>query len=694
MKKTAALLATLFLAGTALAQAKSYREIQSPPLRKFSMPQPKRIQLSNGMVIFLQEDHELPLIRGGATIRGGARNVPAAKAGLTGIYGQAWRTGGTPNQTGDQLDLFLESRAASVETGVGNETASASLNVLKGDFDAVFPIWLDLLRYPEFRQDKIDLAKTQANTSISRRNDEPGGILGRESTKLGYGPDSPYARQSEYATITAITRQDLLDFHKQTLHPNNIILAFIGDFDSAKMEKKLKDTFSSWKRGPQVAKPEPSIQAAKPGLYFAPKDDVTQASIAMVHGGTERSNPDYHALQVMNEVFSGGFSGRLMKSLRSQRGLTYGVGGSVGTPWDYPGLFRVQMSTKSETALESVEALRGEVRRLVTDPVTDEELGLAKESLLNAFVFSMDTREKALQQQVLLELYKYPADTFTKYPAEIGKVTAADVQRVAKKYVQPDQLAVLVVGKEAGFEKPLSSLGPVTTIDISIPTGSPNDKKAAPAAGNAEGLALARKVAGFVGNVAPVQTIRRTSSMSMKTPQGDMQGDMNSLTRYPDSQRTVITMAMGEITRVVSPDAAFMITPMGTQDLPGSQKDSSLSDIRSELVSVLKNIDNPKYTFTAGAKEGDAQVLEINAGGSNVKWHVDPATGRVLRSVTQATVPTPAEVVTEYSEWKAFGTLNLPALTTITRNGEKSAEARLTAVEVNPAVGEKDFVKP
>jgi zinc protease len=469
VRKTATLLATLFISATTLAQVKDYREIKTPPLRKFSMPQPKRIQLANGMVIFLEEDHQLPLLRGRALIRGGARNVPAEKAGLTGIYGAAWRTGGTEKQTGDELDQFLESRAAGVETGADNDSSSVSLNILKGDFDAVFPIWVDLLRNPAFRQEKIDLAKLQANSAISRRNDEPGGIIGREASKLGYGPDSPYARQSEYATIASIAREDLLDFHKRTVHPNNIILSFIGDFDAVKLEKKLRDTFSSWARGPQVAKPDPAVHAAKPGVYFIAKDEVTQANIAMVHAGTDRSNPDYPALVVMNEVFSGGFSGRLMQTLRSQRGLTYGVGGGIGAPWDYPGLFRLQMATKSETTLEAIDALRGEVRRLVNDPVTEAELSLAKESILNAYVFTMDTREKALNQRVLLEYYGFPTDYFEKYPGLIEKVTAADVQRVAKKYVHPDELAVLIVGQEGSFEKPLSTLGTVTPIDITIP---------------------------------------------------------------------------------------------------------------------------------------------------------------------------------------------------------------------------------
>jgi zinc protease len=469
MKRFASMAAMLLMATGALAQVTSYTEIKTPPLRKFSMPQPKRIALSNGMVIFLQEDHELPLIKGSALIRGGGRNVPAEKAGLGGIYGQAWRTGGTATKKGEDLDLLLEARAARLETGTGAETSSVSLDVLKGDFDTVFPLWVDLLKNPAFPQEKIELAKTQARSGISRRNDEPGMIVGRETQKLGYGATSPYARQPEYATIASITRDDLLAFHKQTVHPNNIILSFIGDFDSAQMEQRLRTAFSSWARGPQVTIPDPGLAPAKPGIYFISKEDVTQANIAMVHAGIQRNNPDYPAIVVANEVLSGGFSGRLMQQLRSVRGLTYGAGGGIGAPWDYPGLFRVQMSTKSSTALESIDALRGEVRRMIESPATAEELSLAKESILNAFVFMMDTRAKALTQQVQLELYGFPSDYYVKYPGLIEKVTAADVARVAKTYLHPDQLAVLVVGNEQEFEKPLSSLGKVTTIDVTIP---------------------------------------------------------------------------------------------------------------------------------------------------------------------------------------------------------------------------------
>src|SRR5579863_329817 len=187
------------------AQATNWHQIPVPTLPAFHPPQPKRIQLSNGMVIFLQEDHELPLISGTARIRGGSSNEPAAKVGLVDMFGEVWRTGGTKTQTGDQLDDFLEIRAAKVETGGGADSTDISLSCLKGDFDDVFKIFVDLLRNPDFRADKLDLSQQGAYDSISRRNDSPGQIVSREATKLAYGASNPYAREPQYATISAVT---------------------------------------------------------------------------------------------------------------------------------------------------------------------------------------------------------------------------------------------------------------------------------------------------------------------------------------------------------------------------------------------------------------------------------------------------------------------------------------------------------
>src|SRR6266849_5760420 len=239
---TAALLTCLpqFILPQSMAQAASWQQIPRPPLPAFKPQQPKRIELPNGMVIFLHEDHELPLIDGTTRIRGGSHHELASKVGLVDIYSEVWRTGGTKTQTGDQLDDFLEVRAAKVETGGGPDSTSISLNCLKGDFDDVFKVFADLLQNPEFRAEKLDLAKKQLEDGISRRNDDIGGIAHRESVKLAYGSDNPYARTPEYATVAAVTSQDLTNWHNTYVHPNNIILGISGDFDAAAMEAKLR----------------------------------------------------------------------------------------------------------------------------------------------------------------------------------------------------------------------------------------------------------------------------------------------------------------------------------------------------------------------------------------------------------------------------------------------------------------------
>jgi zinc protease len=453
----------------ASAQAASWQQIQIPPLPAFKPPQPKRIELKNGMVIFLQEDHELPLIDGTARIRGGSVNEPATKVGLVDIYGEVWRTGGTKTQTGDQLDDFLEVRAAKVETGGGPDSTTISFSCLKGDLDDVFKAFVQVLQNPEFRADKIDIAQKELIDAISRRNDEVGEIARRETVKLAYGADNPYARQAEYATVAAVTRQDLIDWHGKYAHPNNIILGISGDFDSAAMEARLRAAFEAWPRGPAIPKNQVQYHPAPPGAYLIAKDDVNQSTIHMVGLGTTRDNPDYYAISVFNEAFGGGFSSRLFNDIRTKRGLAYSVGGGIGTNFGHPGILQVSIGTKSQTTIEAIQAAAEDIDNLSKQPITEDEIQHAKDEILNAFIFRLDSPDKILAERMTYEYYGYPPDWLDKYQAEVKKVAAADVNRVATKYLHRDQMAVLVVGNTKEFDKPLSSLGPVKTIDITIP---------------------------------------------------------------------------------------------------------------------------------------------------------------------------------------------------------------------------------
>jgi zinc protease len=461
----------LIVLGTLLgaAQVKEWNQIQAPPLPPFHPQQPIRVQLPNGMVIFLQEDHELPLITAVAQLRGGTIYAPANKSGLVSMYGEVWRTGGTKTKTGDQMDDFLEVRAAKIETSGSAESTSIAFDCLKGDFEAVFDMYLDLLHNPEFRADKLELAKQQMYTAISRRNDNVDSIVSRESGKIAYGKDNPYARVPEYATVAAVTRDDLLNWHKQYVQPNNIIFGISGDFDPKAMEAKLRQAFESWPKGPAATGPDVKFTDPAPGYYLVKKSDVNQSSINMVSLGIRRDNPDYYAVSVMNEILGGGFSSRLFNNIRATQGLAYNVGGEVGTSFSHPGLTEIEMQTKSASTVEGIKALYKEIDDMHANAATPAELKRAKDQILNSFIFRFDTPEKVLREKMQYEFYHYPLDFLERYRAQVEKVTAEDVTRVARKYLHKESLAVLVVGAAEDFDKPLSSLGVVQNVDITIP---------------------------------------------------------------------------------------------------------------------------------------------------------------------------------------------------------------------------------
>lgn len=671
--------------------------IKRRPLPPFRPQIPKRIQLANGMIVFLQEDHELPLISASAVIRGGSEAEPAEKTGLISVFGSSWRTGGTKTRTGDQLDDVLEARAARIETGGGLTTVNLSLSCLKGDFDFAFEVFNDVLKNPEFRQDKIDLAKDGIRTGIARRNDTLGSIAERESTRIGYGSQSPYARVVEYATLASITRQDLLDWHASHVHPNNILFGITGDFDSTEMEARLRKAFESWPRGADYKAPQIAVPPPKPGVYFVDKSDVNQSEIRMIAPGIRRDNPDYYAVEVMNQIFGTGFGSRLFSSLRTREGLAYGVGGEVGSLLGHPGLTRASIGTKSSTTARAIEGLYREIEGMHTHPVTAEELQTSKDSILNSFVFEYASKAGVMQARISYELQGYPADFLERFQKGVEAVTAADVDRVARKYLDRSKFAVLVVGKAADFDKPLSTFGPVTNVDITIPTGDAN-AKAAPSVSNPEGKALlARVIEGMGGaeRINAIKTFRR--KVSIDAQGGAIESDEIDMT--PSSVHTHLKTGMGEFTLVVTPQESFVVLGGAARPLPASNRDDVMNQLRRDAWNVAQHADDAQYVFSAGGSEkiGEIQaaILDVHASGVQVRWYVDPKSGHILRAQFQANSPSgPATQVIDYSDWKAVDGVNLPFKAQVLTNGEVSATVTITGYEINPVVDPKVFVKP
>jgi len=696
-------LVTVVSAASLFGQATKVGELKYPPLAEFKIPQPTRMVLDNGMVLMLLEDHELPLVRASVLVHTGSRLEPSEKIGLASIAGSVMRTGGTQKMTGDQLDDYLEGKAAVIETSISTSSGGASLSCLKKDFPDVLRVLSDVLRQPVFDEKKIAVAKNQRIAGIARQNDDPQGILSREFDELIYGQDSPYARVPTYDTINSVTREDLVAWHARYYYPDRTIMGLVGDFNTAEVVDQIKQVFGDWKKGPEAKDPAvPLPKETTAGVYEVEKADVTQSNIAIGHVGIKRDNPDFFAVTVLNEVLSGSFASRLFLNVRSLKGLAYDVSGGIGAGWDYPGAFEMSMSTKTETTAAGIEALLEEARNLTANPPTEDEVRKAKAAILNSFVFRSDSREKILGQQLTYEYYGYPLDWLTRYRQAIEKVTVEQVRAAAAKYIKPQQFAILVVGPPEGKDKPLSTFGKVTKLDITIP--EPKQPKGPEASTEtkvraAQLLEKALEALGGAQAVDQLQTMDLAFSMTAKMPQGDLDLKSRMLIVFPDRYAQEIMLPGTTLTTVYTPGEAFIKRPGGVQAAPDNMKAEWGKTLHRDAVGLLKSRNSQRFqAWTVGKGQADGKEVElvrVEVDGDPITVGIEPDSGRVLQVAYRGADLTgaPGDMVVTHSDFRPADRLILPFASTATFNGQPMMNIQFEKITLNVPVDEKLFAK-
>lgn len=699
---TAATLLAVAAAGPAAAQVKRHTDIKYPKLKDFKIRKPEIYTMGNGMKVFLMEDHELPLINVSMRVRTGSNYEPAGKTGLGGIFAQVLREGGTKTMSGDEIDEYLALRAASVETGMGGDVGFASANSLVDTFDDTLKVLADVLRNPVFAEDKLEVAKSQANSAIARRNDAIAGITGREFNRLIYGQDSPIGRLNEYATIAAITRDDLMAWHKRYYHPNNMYVGVVGDFDPQAMKKKLERTFGGWEKGPAADLGKVAYQETmRPGVYSVEKDDVTQAYVRLGHLGRKMQVDDDHfAITVMNEVLSGSFASRLFSNVRSKKGLAYSVFGGVGSGMARKGIFQVGLSTKSETMAEAVEALREEVVGIIERPATPVELDRAKESILNSFVFSYDSESEILNQQMTYDYYGLPADYLDIYQDRIAAVTADDVARVAREYIHPEKLTLLVVGKSEEFDRPVASFGDEREVDIAIAPPADDAPEIERTATTLEqGRKLFGKVVDHMSNGARGKFRSMTADYTIAFKMGGQTMEMGQKLSLvlPDKIRQTIKLPMGEQLVVVNGSDGYMAMGGNRQPLPAAMIEESRKEIVRGLVQLVNHRDDPSLEAVAGGESKvlgtSCRMLAVSVGGVESRFCVG-ANGAVLSQRYQGKHPMeqrPGTMEVVFSEYKPLDGRMLPTKQVLHFEGEELATITTNSVQFDPSIDESQF---
>lgn len=446
--------AALVVAGSVLAGdasaglPKRPEEIKFKPLR-FEPPKAEdyRHTLSNGVSVYLAPSTEFPLITVTFSFRGGEYLEPADKSGLARMTGAMIRRGGTTSISADDLDEQFDFLAAMVSTSIGATRATATMNSLKANFDEAFSLFIDMQRNPGFDEAKTEIYRAETLEEMKQRNDDASSIQFIQLRQLVWGPDHFEGRFPTKQSIESITASDMRALHKRIFHPGNLIIGVTGDFEKQEMLSKLEAALAGWPKGEEIPPPQDTDHTFEPGVYFV-KKDIPQGKVTIVQRGVQRDHPDWAAIDVMNDILGGGgFTSRLMKRIRNDEGLAYGAGSSFSDRVDYRGTFQSSYASKNRTVALAAKIALEEIEKIRTEKVSAEELNTAKESFIETFPRTFESKQGMISVFIDDEWTGRPADHWQKYRESISKVTAEDVLRVAREHLDPSRMAMLVVGK-------------------------------------------------------------------------------------------------------------------------------------------------------------------------------------------------------------------------------------------------------
>lgn len=658
--------------------------LEYPELNPYQIPEIETFELDNGIIFYLVEDDEVPLINLNVIVRAGSFMEPAEKVGLASIMANVIRNGGSEAYPEDDLNQLLEDRAAQLEFGMGTTSGSASLNALKEDFVDLLPVFVDVMMNPLLPQEKIDLAIRQQRTAISRRNDNAQQVGFREFAKLIYGEDSPQARTTELYTLDEITRDDLVEFHGNAYTGQNLKIGLVGDFNVDEMKPVLEDIFSQLPAGEknELAFPDVDYEFDS-SIHFVDKRDVNQSVVLMGHIGGMRDNPDYAALQAMNEVLSGGFSGRLFQNVRSDQGLAYSVFGNYGSNALYPGQFFAGIFTRSEATGDAIHAVRREMEKLQEEPISQEELNDTRESILNSLVFRYDSKSRVLRERMSNEYRGLPADAFESYIEELRELTPEDIHRVAQEYMKPDQMRILVVGHGGELEGQLEQFGEVQEVDITIRESLEEEEVAA---GDKEaGREWMERMAAAVlpGGTVNGDLIFEADN-TVQSPQGEMVLGVKQTINF-DSEKLIseINAPMGQITMQIEDGEGKMM--MGGNEMPmqPAQKEQVLAELYRNHIFLALNRADLDVDFMGMEEMDGSEYAHVRINDEiTLNLYLDPETHLPMITTYRQFDPqagASVDVKMVASDWKEGGGVMMPYKTTVYSDDEESSVTVVTS---------------
>lgn len=409
---------------------------------------PVRFVMPNGLTVLVLEQHALPIVQIHALIKAGSAHDPEEKAGLAYLVASLLDEG-TTRRSAKQIAELIEFVGGTLTTKTTEDFTTASIRVLKKDLELGFELLSDILLHPTFPDHELERVRSQILGEIKSEKDDPGQVAIKAFEQIVFaGHPYRWPVNGTEETLPKIKRTDVQQFFSREYMPNQTILVVVGDVTADQVRTLVLKHFSSWKRGDSGGRPIRTPHPIEKPVVKLIEKDLTQATILLGHVGISRTNPDYYAVTVMNYILgAGGFSSRLMDSIRDSQGLAYHVGSHFQANL-MSGAFLVNLQTRNEAANQAISAVLAELNRIRETPVTDQELTDAKAYLIGSFPLRLDTISKLADVLALVELYDLGLDYFSRYPKLIEQVTKEDVLRVAKQYLHPNRYALVVVANQ------------------------------------------------------------------------------------------------------------------------------------------------------------------------------------------------------------------------------------------------------
>ena len=454
----ALLFSTGFFAATASADfpLPSPDKIISPPLH-FNLPQAQRVILENGIVLYILEDHELPLISVNALIKSGSMYDPEGKEGVAELTAYVMRTGGTIKLSSTEIDNRFDFLAASPSISMAMESASIDFSFLSKDIDQGLDLLAQMIIQPAFEENKFILARELLNEGLRRFKDEPQRLAFREFNRLIYR-NNPRGRFASMKSLSKIEQDDLIIFHKQFFSPDKIMFAVTGDITKKQAVNKINQYFGKWKTNEHATRIPDLPQKTKGGLYFINKE-IPQSTIICGELSVSKNNPDFYAFTLLDFIIgSGGFPSLIFSAVRNNEGLAYSAGSFYRAKPNY-GIFGAYAFTKTESSFKTLNLINSVLKKAKLNTITAKEIDWAKKSINNGFIFSFLEPKQIALQQMKLEYDQLPHDYLLSYRDKIEKVKASDISRVAANYLDENDRVFLILGDTKGFGEPPIGIG-------------------------------------------------------------------------------------------------------------------------------------------------------------------------------------------------------------------------------------------